>query len=265
MKANIIGQTIGAFGEHWREEIARALVRRGISPNLLTYSGVVINLCAGLLIGLGAMAQPSVNWIHIGAGVVMLIANLFDLFDGAVARMSDKVTKFGAFSDSVMDRYSDMILFAGAITYFVLRHDMVFAVISSVALVGALMTSYTRARAESLLPGKYDSGYMERAERIVVLIVTCLADRLYIGMIFIAVLANLAAFHRIWDAHQTAFNLEHPDRAGRGYGSVSAPAIVRFLRGVIFWTYPRKSWQHDLLSGILALILIVSLFLLPSR
>ena len=205
MKANIIGQTIGTFGEHLREEIARALIRRGISPNFLTYSGVVINLGAGLLIGLGVIAHSSVNWIHVGAGVVMLIANLFDLLDGVVARMSDKVTKFGAFSDSVMDRYSDMALFAGAITYFALQHDTVFVVISSASLVGALMTSYTRARAESLLPGKYDSGYMERAERIVVLIVTCLADRLYIGMIFIAILANLAAFHRIWDTRQTAF------------------------------------------------------------
>lgn len=265
MKANIIGQTIGAWGEHWREEIARALIRRGVSPNLLIYSGMVLNVGAGLLIGLGVMTHSSVNWIHVGAGVVMLIANVFDLLDGVVARMSDRVTKFGAFSDSVMDRYSDMALFAGAITYFVLRHDTVFVVISSASLVGALMTSYTRAQAESLLPGKYDSGYMERAEHIVVLIVTCLVDRLYVGVIFIAVLANLAAFHRIWDVRQTAFNLEHPDRAGRGYGSASDPAIVRFLRGVIFWTYPRKSWQHDLLSGLMVLMLIVSLFFLPSR
>jgi CDP-diacylglycerol--glycerol-3-phosphate 3-phosphatidyltransferase len=187
------------------------------------------------------------------------------MLDGAVARMSEKVTKFGAFSDSVMDRYSDIALFAGAITYFALRHDMPFVLISALALMGSLMTSYTRARAESLLPGKYNSGYMERAERIVILLVTCLLNRLYMGMIFIAVFANLATLHRIWDAWQTAFNLEHPQEARKGYGSSDAPALLRFFRNLVFWEYPRQTWQHDAIGMLLFILTVLSLFFLPSR
>lgn len=265
MDKNMIGKTLGTLGIQWRDAIARAIIRKGISPNFLTGIGVLINLVGGVLLGLGGFGHNSINWMHIAASLVILLANAFDILDGTVARMAGKVTKFGAFSDSVVDRYSDMALFAGTITYFALRGDTVFIVISALALVGAVMTSYTRARAESLLPGKYNSGYMERPERIVAIILTSLFNRLYMGMIFIAVLANLATFHRIWDARQTAFNIEHPEQASKSYGDASAPAIIRFFRAIVFWNYPRQTWQSDALSLFLFLLVVLSAFLLPAR
>lgn len=268
MTKNIIGNTFGTVGSKWRDQLAQMIIRKRISPNILTLTGVAINLLGGLLLALGASSHSllawkygTLNWIHFLAGLVILLGNIFDLLDGAVARMSGHVTKFGAFSDSVMDRYSDLALFAGAITYFALRHELAFVVIGALALVGAVMTSYTRARAESLLPGKYNSGYMERPERIVMLIVTCFVNRVNLGMIFIALFANLATFHRIWDARQTAFNLEHPDQANTGYGSPNAPAFVQFLRSIIFWKYPRQTWQHDALSALILLVIGLSLFI----
>jgi CDP-diacylglycerol--glycerol-3-phosphate 3-phosphatidyltransferase len=263
MTKNFIGKTLGTVGSKWRDALARSIIRKKISPNILTFTGLVINLIGGALLAFGGVINNPINWIHRLAGLVILLANIFDMLDGAVARMSGNVTKFGAFSDSVMDRYSDMALFAGAIIYFALRHDMSFVIISSLALVGSVMTSYTRARAESLLPGKYNSGYMERPERIVILVATCLVNRLYMGMIFIAIFANLATFHRIWDTRQTAFNLEHPSNAGKGYGAPNSPAILRFIRSIIFWNYPRQTWQHDAMGAVFLLVILFSLFLSP--
>jgi CDP-diacylglycerol---glycerol-3-phosphate 3-phosphatidyltransferase len=265
MDKNLIGKTLGTLGMQWRDAIARAIIRQGISPNLLTCIGVLINVIGGALLGFGGVRHDPINWMHIAASVVILFANLFDILDGTVARMAGKVSKFGAFSDSVFDRYSDMALFAGTITYFALRGDTVFIVISAMALVGAIMTSYTRARAESLLPGKYNSGYMERPERVVTIIVSSLFNRLYMGMIFIAILGNLATLHRMWDAHQTAFNLEHPQQASQHSGDSDAPGIIRFFRNIIFWNYPRQTWQSDALNGFLFLLVLLSVFLLPPR
>ncbi|GAK53219.1 CDP-alcohol phosphatidyltransferase [Candidatus Moduliflexus flocculans] len=259
MTVDMAGKAIGKYGSQARDAIARAIVNSGISPNLLTATGVLINLFAGVLLAIGVTSAPgAINWWHVTAGAVIFIANAFDVLDGAVARMAGRVTKFGAFFDSVTDRYSDMMLFAGAITYFALRHDLPFVVISAVALVGSVMTSYTRARAESLFPGRFDAGYMERPERIVAILVSCLLSRLYGGMLCIAVFSNLATFHRIWDARQIGVNLEHPESARIGYGSPNSFWLIRGLRSLVFWTYPRQTWQHDVLSLALFLIVIVS-------
>ncbi len=260
MDTNIIGQRIGDVGNTWREEIARACIRRRLSPLLLTTVGMGLNVLGGILIGAGFAAQTSPNWLHLAAGIIVLLAGALDLLDDMVARLSENVTKFAAFSDSVFDLYSDLAIFAGALTYFAARGSLGFVIVSAVAFGGVLLMRYTQARAESLLPGRYNAGYMRRPEWIVVVIVSCLLNRLQVGMVLIALFSNLAVFHRIWDTHQTVHNLEHPDEAGHGYGSVSAPTFTRFWRSVIFWTYPRQSWQHDLLSAILALCIVLSAF-----
>jgi len=259
MTIGMVGKAIGKYGSQARDAIARAIVNSGISPNLLTATGVLINMCAGALLAIGVKSTPgAINWWHVAAGAVIFFANAFDVLDGAVARMAGRVTKFGAFFDSVTDRYSDMMLFAGAITYFALIKDLPFVVVSAVALVGSVMTSYTRARAESVLPGRFDSGYMERPERIVVFLGSCLFSRLYVGMAYIAILSNLATFHRIWDARQISLNLERPESARLGYGSPNSFWLIRGIRSIVFWTFPRQTWQHDLLSLMLLLILLLS-------
>ncbi|MDY0095937.1 MAG: CDP-alcohol phosphatidyltransferase family protein [Candidatus Vecturithrix sp.] len=258
MTKNILGKTLGTLGSQWRDALARAIIERKISPNILTIIGFMINLLGGVLLIFGATIPTRFNWIHVLAGGVILIANIFDMLDGAVARMSNRVTRFGAFCDSVTDRYSDMILLGGAIAYFAWRRDLSWVIISVLALVGSVMTSYTRARAESLLPGKFDAGYMERPERIVILAVTCLVSRLYMGMLIIAVFSNLATFHRIWDAWQVDHNLEHPEDARRYYGSPHSPFMIRTFRNLIFWSYPRQTWQHDVLGIVLFILILVA-------
>jgi CDP-diacylglycerol--glycerol-3-phosphate 3-phosphatidyltransferase len=256
MTKNIIGKTFGKFGSQWRDALAGAIINRGISPNILTVTGFMINIIGGVMLPLGIIVEHRVNWIHIVAGLVIILANIFDMLDGSVARLSGYESKFGAFFDSVLDRYSDMALLGGATIYFALRGDLPLVVVSALAFIGGVMTSYTRARAESLFTGKFNAGYMERPERIVVLAVSCLLSRLYMGMVFIAVFATLATFHRIWDVWRMDQNLTHPEHARKGYGSVNSPPIIRATRDFIFWTYPRETWQHDLL-GIILLILTV--------
>ena len=260
MDTNILGQSIGTITNTWREQAARACIRRRLSPLLLTAGGLGLSLVGGALIGAGFAAPAPLNWPHRVAGVVVLLAGILDLLDDMVARLSENVTKFTAFSDSVFDLYADLAIFAGALTYFAAHSSVGFVIVSGIACTGVLTMRYARARAESLLPGRYKAGYMQRPEWMAVVIISCLLNRLSVGMTIIAVLSNLATFHRIWDTRQTAHNLEHPDEAGRGYGSVSAPALMRFWRSVIFWTYLRQSWQHDLMSGIILLVLVLSAF-----
>jgi CDP-diacylglycerol--glycerol-3-phosphate 3-phosphatidyltransferase len=258
MTKNIIGKTLGKFGSQWRDALAQAFISMKISPNILTVTGFMINIMGGVLLAYGAHAQGRINWIHVLAGCVIILANIFDMLDGAVARLSEQVTRFGAFCDSVTDRYSDMLLLGGAMTYFVLRKDILFVVISALAFVGGVMTSYTRARAEALLPGKFNAGYMERPERIVVLAATCLLSRLYMGILFVAIFANLATLHRIWDAWRVDNGIEHPERIRKGYGSPYSPVILRTIRNIIFWTYPRETWQHDTLGLVFLLLTILA-------
>jgi len=252
------GKVIGNVGRTWRDNLAHVMIAKEISPNVLTLVGLLINLAGGALIAFGACVATGWNWWHVAAGGVIFIANAFDILDGAVARTAGRVTKFGAFFDSVLDRYSDMVLFGGAVTYFALRHDVVLVVVSVLAFVGSIMTSYTRARAESLLPGKFDAGYMERPERIVGVIVACVLSRLYMGMIIIAIWGNLTTFQRIWEVWRTSYNLEHPENARARQSLGTSPAILQMLRELIFWSYPRQTWQNDALGVVLFLIILIA-------
>lgn len=259
MDANMVGRYIGDMGNHWRDQLARMCIRRRIAPLWLTSGSLGVSLLAGLLLGTGMAANPAVNWPHRAAAVVLLLAGVLDLLDDMVARLSEHTTKFAAFSDSVFDLYADLAIFAGIIAYFAGRDSVEWIVVAAIAFTGVVMMRYAQARAESLLPGRYHAGYMQRPEWLATLIVACLLNRLPVGVALIAFFTNLATFHRIWDTRQTAHNLEHPDEAGRGYGSRSAPAALRFVRSLIFWTYPRQSWQHDALSLVILICLVVSL------
>ncbi len=266
MSKNVIGKTIGTVGARWRDEIARIIIEKEISPNVLTFIGVSVNIIGGVILALGVYGQPGrYNWILALAGCVIFLANVFDMLDGAVARLSGNTTKFGAFIDSVMDRYSDMAMLGGALFYFAYRQDTVFAVMTVLAFVGSIMTSYTRSRAESVLPGKFNSGYMERPERVIVIGVTCLLNRLYVGIIFVAILSNLATFHRIWDAWRMDHNMEHPESARQSYGSLNSPLPLRFLRNLLFWPYPRESLQYTVLCAALFMIAVLLTVFTPGR
>ena len=138
------------------DAIARVLVRLGFSPSGLTVIGVLVACVAAALIAQGMLAV---------GGVVMLIAGVFDLFDGAVARMTNRATKFGALFDSVMDRVSEAVVLLGLLWFYLEDGEQLGAVLVYVSIVGSTMVSYVRARAEGL-GIECKGGLMQRPERV---------------------------------------------------------------------------------------------------
>ncbi len=138
------------------DAIARVLVKLGFSPSGLTVIGVLVACVAAALIAQGMLAV---------GGVVVLIAGVFDMFDGAVARMTNRATKFGAFFDSVMDRVSEAIVLLGLLWFYLEDGEQLGAVLVYVAIVGSTMVSYARARAEGL-GIECKGGLMQRPERV---------------------------------------------------------------------------------------------------
>jgi CDP-diacylglycerol--glycerol-3-phosphate 3-phosphatidyltransferase len=167
--------------------IIRACVALQIHPNILTFVGVLINVAAAWALGLGRFVT---------AGVIMVIANIFDFIDGKVAVELQAVSAFGGFWDSVIDRFSDMALFVGLIFLYSERGRTDYVIITALAMMFAIMTSYTRARAESLIH-KCKVGFMERPERIVLLMIGAFTNRMAAVLWVILVLSIFTVADRI--------------------------------------------------------------------
>src|SRR5205814_4169052 len=147
------------------------------SPDVLTITGLVLNSVAcALFASSGSKAHPSPHLLRVGGGVTLLAA-IFDMMDGRVARLRGRETKFGAFLDSTMDRYSDMLLYMGLLILYARVHRTAFMVLVWVAAFGSFMTSYARARAESLIP-RCTVGFVERPERIVLIVLGAVTNRM---------------------------------------------------------------------------------------
>jgi CDP-diacylglycerol--glycerol-3-phosphate 3-phosphatidyltransferase len=158
-----------------------------IHPNILTFVGVLINSWAAFKLAQGHFIR---------AGVIMIVANIFDFIDGKVAVELGEVSKFGGFWDSVIDRFSDIALFIGLIYLYAHMHRTDYAMVASFAMMFALMTSYTRARAESLIP-KCKVGFMERPERIVLFMIGAFTNRMAAVLWVILVLSIFSVADRV--------------------------------------------------------------------
>ena len=167
--------------------LVRLLTLSGVHPNVLTLIGLVVNGVAAWILARGEFLY---------AGLVILCAAVFDLTDGAVARNANKVTRFGAFLDSVMDRYSDLILLTGLLVHYARIDRFSYIVLTAVVMIGSVLVSYSRARAENLIPS-CKVGFLERPERIVLLIIGGLFNRMAAVLWVMAVLSNLTVIHRI--------------------------------------------------------------------
>lgn len=184
--------------------LTHLLTKWGVSPNSITIAGLVISVLAALAFTAG--------YIRLG-GVLVLLGGLCDTFDGVIARSAGKATRYGAFFDSVIDRYSELVMFLGIAAHFVLINDFLTLVAILIALCGSIMVSYSRARAESL-GFRANIGLMQRAERIVLLGSGALFHiaALKIALWLIALLANLTALQRINHVnHQYANQIEHQE------------------------------------------------------
>jgi CDP-diacylglycerol--glycerol-3-phosphate 3-phosphatidyltransferase len=198
MPDNSISGKIGAGGKWVLGLIVGWLSDHMVHPNILTLIGLVINIFAMVLFAKG---------LFFWAGLVVVFAGIFDMVDGEVARRTGRVTKFGAFFDSVIDRYSDMVLLLGLVIWYA-KVDRIFYVgLAVFALIGSIMTSYTRARAESLIPA-CKVGFMERPERIVLLIIGALSNRMGAVLWVMAILSNWAVAQRIYYTWQEGKAIE---------------------------------------------------------
>jgi CDP-diacylglycerol---glycerol-3-phosphate 3-phosphatidyltransferase len=148
--------------------MVRGLASAGIPPNVLTSTGVTINLACGVLFGFGEFF-----W----AGIVLIVANLFDMLDGNVARLTGRVTKYGTFLDSTLDRLSDMAAFLGIMIFYARetpQHSTLNVFLGGVGMIASVLVSYTTARSEAL-GVKANIGFLQRPERIVLLIIGALS------------------------------------------------------------------------------------------
>ncbi|MHB1023168.1 MAG: CDP-alcohol phosphatidyltransferase family protein [Acidobacteriaceae bacterium] len=189
------------------QKIVDGLALTRISPNVLTFVGLVINTGAAFLFGF-ANAHNGVR-MFLYAGLVIIGAGIFDMVDGRVARQTDQVTVFGAFFDSVIDRYSDVALFFGLLVYYARGNRFFYVWLVAFVMVTSLMVSYTRARAEALI-GACKVGFMERPERIVLVILGALFNKWGVMapvLWVLAVLSTITVIHRIRYTYEKTRNL----------------------------------------------------------
>ncbi len=240
----MFGASIGRGAQRIINAMVRWLAHGGINPNALTVIGVAINVLSGLLFGMGHFF-----W----AGVVLVVANLFDMLDGQVARLSGRVTRFGGFLDSSLDRLSDMVVFIGLMVFYARDteyHSTLNVFLAGAAMMGSVMVSYASARAESLIP-KCDVGFLRRPERVVLLIIGGLsthpgsqnffANRMPAVLWILAVGSYWTFAHRMYHtwrevwrsdvaaaskAAAEASKTERADEAGHAAARTDAPKVV---------------------------------------
>jgi CDP-diacylglycerol--glycerol-3-phosphate 3-phosphatidyltransferase len=206
------------------EPLVKGLIGLGFTPNMVTTIGLLLNVGVAAIFVIGAEKGQRVDFSYIGwGGLMILFASLFDMVDGQVARIGNMSSQFGALYDSVLDRYSELVMFLGICYYLVSHHYFLSSLFAFVALIGSMMVSYVRARAEGL-GIECKEGFMQRPERIVIIGFSAMACgitshfvggdfRYYIvGIPFhvfetmsvftipislVAVLANITAFSRL--------------------------------------------------------------------
>lgn len=183
----MLTRTLGRYLSWPIGRLATLLAATGIPPNVITWLALVGNLWAGILFAAGRFA---------GAGGMMILAGLCDLLDGPVARCQGRVSLFGGFLDSILDRYADLILFLGLLIYYVHVNRFTYAFLAGAAAAGAVMVSYAKARAESLVPGP-GVGFWERPERLALMILGALANRMPLALWILAIGPNITVIHNI--------------------------------------------------------------------
>ncbi len=187
MREGEVLQQIKARARQGAEPVGRVLARTGLTPNVLTIVGCLLNFGVGAILGLG--------YLQVG-GVLVLLAGAFDTLDGALARASGKSSTFGAFLDSTLDRYSEAAIFLGILADGARRGDLTTVLLTYAAAFGSLMVSDARARAEGL-GLRAEVGWLQRPERVVLLGLGLILGLSVPTLAVLAVLTNLTALQRI--------------------------------------------------------------------
>src|SRR5437667_9535816 len=215
--------------------LIRACVALRIHPNVLTFVGVVINVLAAWALGLGEFLL---------AGVIMIAANIFDFIDGKVAHQLKLESRFGAFWDSTLNRFSDLALLVGLIFLYSKLGRTDYVLVAALTPIFSIMTSYTRARAESLVE-KCKVGFLERPERIVLLMIGAFTNRMAGVLWVVLALSILAVANRIYYTYLALNGLPLPSKEG----------IVGIFNRAFFWTDERATLPYDVwVIAILAFV-----------
>ncbi len=174
--------------------IARVMAKFGILPNQLTALGLVLSLISAILFAQGRFAA---------GGVFLLLSGVFDLLDGQLAKIANRVTFWGAYLDSVTDRYSDTLVFLGLAWYYTQHQEPIYVILVSLTITGALLVSYTKARAETIIKD-FSSGLMERPERIILLAIGAfLGDKVMRFILWsLVLLVHFTALERVIYTHK---------------------------------------------------------------
>src|SRR5450432_1006713 len=191
---------IGEGGGWLLRHVVSGLAATGITPNMFTFLGLAVNSWAAALFAMGRFRQ---------AAAVLFLAAFLDMADGQVARRVGRVTAFGAFLDSTLDRYADLALYMGLVVHYTLIGRSFYMALAAVAMASSFMVSYSRARAESLIPS-CKVGFMERPERLVLLIIGALFNRMAPVLWVIAVLSTITVIHRISYTYKVLRTIEPP-------------------------------------------------------
>jgi CDP-diacylglycerol---glycerol-3-phosphate 3-phosphatidyltransferase len=206
-----------------------------IHPNTLTLIGVIVNVAAAWALGFGKFML---------AFVIMLVANIFDFIDGKVAHILKLQSQFGAFWDSTLDRFSDLALLTGLIYLYSKLGRSDYVMVAALALIFSIMTSYARARAESLVE-RCKVGFMERPERIVLFMIGAFTNRMAAVLWVVLILSILAVANRIYYTYLALNRLPLPTREG----------IAGVFNRAFFWTDERATLPYDLwVIAILAFV-----------
>ncbi len=245
----MIGRTIAAVISSARDFLGRGLVRAGVTPNMLTLAGVVLTAGAGLCYALGSTRgfgwtlDPSAtsNAYLLLAGVLMLLASACDMLDGAVARIGEKSSKFGAFLDSTLDRFSDFAVYAGIALAYAWANptNITFVFLGMLAFFNAFMISYTRARAEDLIE-RCHVGYWQRGERSAAILFATFAYNTPALLVQQGISPLFTAIRRIGYTRSVL--------AGRK--PITDPREGGWWLKVRVWRYPRMTIPYDIVTGL---------------
>ena len=226
---------IGALCMFPLQAIINLCVALRIHPNTLTLIGVIINVAAAWALGYNRFVL---------AGFIMIVANIFDFIDGKVAHRLQLQSQFGAFWDSTLDRFSDLALLTGLIFLYSHLGRSDYVLIASLTLIFSIMTSYARARAESLID-KCKVGFMERPERIVLFMIGAFTNRMAGVLLVILALSILAVENRIYYTYLALNKRPLPSKSGP----------MGWFNHAFFWTDERATLPYDLwVIAILAFV-----------
>ncbi len=244
----MISDGIGRGGTVVKGAIAAAVGGVGIPPNVLTLSSLIPMTIAAWNL---AQGRPFVaaGWIVLGGAL--------DLIDGAVARAYGTTSEFGAVLDSVVDRASDTLVHIGVVYHFHMLGEPLYVVLSAVSLGGSLGVSYTRARAENVIP-ECRVGFTERGERLVLLMLALFVGRLAQAVTLLALLTWLTTVQRLLHAYRV-LRRRHGG-ADAGEPPAQGLDVWGSMGRWIFLNWPRGSWQYDLVCAAI----IAALLLLPG-